>query len=185
MTATAFGAGDHRLTALHLGVADDAGHGHLRDPIGARMPTGGRRPRSLDQPWSPPGYSPSWMRRTCWPPASRRPGSVSIWSAGWYATPIVGRLDDNSDLDFTTDARPDDIERLVTGWADAVWDQGRRFGTIGLCRAARRVEITTHRAEAYSPDSRKPDVVSSPMPSKRTSRGATSRSTAWPCRCRT
>ena len=71
---------------------------------------------------------------------------------------VTGRLDDNSDLDFTTDARPDDIERLVTGWADAVWDQGRRFGTIGLRFGTRRVEITTHRAEAYSPDSRKPAV---------------------------
>ena len=71
---------------------------------------------------------------------------------------VTGRLDDNSDLDFTTDARPDDIERLVTGWADAVWDQGRRFGTIGLRLGTRRVEITTHRAEAYSPDSRKPAV---------------------------
>ncbi|HXA31730.1 MAG TPA: CCA tRNA nucleotidyltransferase, partial [Acidimicrobiales bacterium] len=35
------------------------------------------------------------------------------------------------DLDFTTDARPDDIEALVSGWADAVWTQGKRFGTIG------------------------------------------------------
>ena len=71
---------------------------------------------------------------------------------------VIGRLDDDGDLDFTTDARPDDIERLVTGWADAVWDQGRRFGTIGLRRGTRRVEITTHRAEAYAPDSRKPAV---------------------------
>ena len=72
---------------------------------------------------------------------------------------VLGRLDDNADLDFTTDARPDDIEALVAGWADAMWDQGRRFGTIGLRLGTRRVEITTHRAEAYSPDSRKPDVV--------------------------
>jgi poly(A) polymerase len=71
---------------------------------------------------------------------------------------VIGRLDDDSDLDFTTDARPDDIERLVTGWADAVWDQGRRFGTIGMRLGTRRIEITTHRAEAYSPDSRKPAV---------------------------
>jgi poly(A) polymerase len=62
------------------------------------------------------------------------------------------------DLDFTTDARPDDIESLVADWADAVWLQGKRFGTIGLQRAGRRMEITTHRAEAYHPDSRKPDV---------------------------
>jgi poly(A) polymerase len=63
------------------------------------------------------------------------------------------------DLDFTTDARPDEIEELVTGWADAVWTQGKRFGTIGLRHHNRNMEITSHRAEAYTPDSRKPDVV--------------------------
>jgi poly(A) polymerase len=72
---------------------------------------------------------------------------------------ILGRpLESPADLDFTTDARPDDIEAVVAGWADAVWDQGRRFGTIGLTKDGRRYEVTTHRAEAYSPDSRKPDV---------------------------
>ncbi len=64
-----------------------------------------------------------------------------------------------SDYDLTTDARPDEIERVVRGWADAVWAQGKRFGTIG-CRAGDRTyEITTHRAEAYRPDSRKPEVT--------------------------
>jgi poly(A) polymerase len=72
---------------------------------------------------------------------------------------VLGRLRDDADLDFTTDARPDDIERVASGWADAVWDQGRRFGTIGVRKGHRRIEITTHRAEAYHPDSRKPDVV--------------------------
>jgi poly(A) polymerase len=72
---------------------------------------------------------------------------------------VTGRLGEDSDLDFTTDARPDDIERLVKGWADAVWTQGKRFGTIGIRYGTRRMEITTHRAEAYRPDSRKPDVV--------------------------
>jgi poly(A) polymerase len=62
------------------------------------------------------------------------------------------------DLDFTTDARPDAIEAVVTGWADAVWTQGKRFGTIGCIRNGQRYEITTHRAEAYHPDSRKPVV---------------------------
>ncbi len=72
---------------------------------------------------------------------------------------ILGRPLDTGDLDFTTDARPDEIEAVLTGWADATWDQGRRFGTIGAARGPRRYEITTHRAEAYSPDSRKPEVA--------------------------
>ncbi|HEY4927738.1 MAG TPA: CCA tRNA nucleotidyltransferase [Acidimicrobiales bacterium] len=63
------------------------------------------------------------------------------------------------DLDFTTNARPDDIEAALRGWADAIWTQGKRFGTIACLRGDQKYEITTHRAEAYHPDSRKPDVA--------------------------
>jgi poly(A) polymerase len=64
-----------------------------------------------------------------------------------------------NDVDLTTDARPSETKRLVAEVADAVWDQGERFGTIGCKRGEWVFEITTHRAEAYDPDSRKPDVV--------------------------
>ncbi|HLX78242.1 MAG TPA: CCA tRNA nucleotidyltransferase [Acidimicrobiales bacterium] len=63
-----------------------------------------------------------------------------------------------SDIDLTTDALPDEIEALIGGWAEAVWTQGKRFGTIGALHAGRRFEITTHRAEVYLPESRKPEV---------------------------
>jgi poly(A) polymerase len=63
------------------------------------------------------------------------------------------------DFDATTDARPDEIKAALDGWADAVWTQGERFGTIGAKRGERVYELTTHRAEAYVPDSRKPEVV--------------------------
>ncbi|HWC11761.1 MAG TPA: CCA tRNA nucleotidyltransferase [Acidimicrobiales bacterium] len=72
---------------------------------------------------------------------------------------ILGRPLDSIDLDFTTDARPDETEAVVAGWADAVWTQGKRFGTIGAAKDGREYEITTHRAEAYTPESRKPEVV--------------------------
>ena len=72
------------------------------------------------------------------------------------ATPAA---DVGSDLDFTTDARPDAIEAVLRGWADAVWTQGKRFGTIACLRGDQKYEITTHRAEAYHADSRKPDVA--------------------------
>ena len=62
------------------------------------------------------------------------------------------------DFDFTTDALPEDIKTILSSCCDAVWVQGERFGTIGAKRGDRVYEITTHRAEAYSPDSRKPDV---------------------------
>ncbi len=69
---------------------------------------------------------------------------------------MLGRR--HNDLDFTTSARPDETERLLKGWADAIWDMGRAFGTIGCRRGDWQVEITTYRSEAYDPSSRKPDV---------------------------
>ncbi len=69
---------------------------------------------------------------------------------------LLGRL--QNDLDFTTSARPEVTERLVKGWAEAVWDVGRAFGTIGCRRGPWQVEITTYRSEKYDADSRKPTV---------------------------
>ena len=63
------------------------------------------------------------------------------------------------DFDATTTATPDQIKAIVAPIADALWTQGERFGTIGLKIGNRPYEITTHRAEAYSPDSRKPEVL--------------------------
>ncbi|MCA1943609.1 MAG: CCA tRNA nucleotidyltransferase [Yonghaparkia sp.] len=64
-----------------------------------------------------------------------------------------------NDLDLTTSARPDDIVRIVRPVADAHWDIGRAFGTIGARLGDHTVEITTYRSDAYSPDSRKPEVA--------------------------
>lgn len=64
----------------------------------------------------------------------------------------------HNDLDFTTSARPEQTERLLKGWADAIWDMGRAFGTIGCRKGEWQVEITTYRSETYDPTSRKPDV---------------------------
>lgn len=64
----------------------------------------------------------------------------------------------SGDIDLTTDAHPEVTVDLVRGWADAVWDQGVRFGTVGLKKSDVTFEVTTHRAEAYVPESRKPDV---------------------------
>jgi poly(A) polymerase len=69
---------------------------------------------------------------------------------------MLGRL--HNDLDFTTSARPEVTERLVKGWADAVWDIGRDFGTIGCRRGEYQIEITTYRSEKYDAASRKPAV---------------------------
>lgn len=69
---------------------------------------------------------------------------------------LLGRV--GNDWDLATSARPDDIERIVGGWADAVWTIGREFGTIGCVRHGAQFEITTYRSDEYDPDSRKPQV---------------------------
>jgi poly(A) polymerase len=70
---------------------------------------------------------------------------------------MLGRL--HSDLDFATSARPDRTEKLLKGWADAIWDIGRDFGTIGCRRGDWQIEITTYRSEKYDASSRKPEVA--------------------------
>src|SRR5690625_512446 len=64
-----------------------------------------------------------------------------------------------TDLDFTTDAKPEAIQQVLTGWANTQWDIGAAFGTIGARYGDWTVEITTYRDEKYDPDSRKPEVV--------------------------
>ncbi|MCO7204483.1 CCA tRNA nucleotidyltransferase [Microbacterium sp. CnD16-F] len=63
-----------------------------------------------------------------------------------------------NDLDYTTNARPDDILRIVKPLATATWDIGRAFGTIGAKIRGEQVEITTYRADSYDGATRKPTV---------------------------
>ncbi len=63
------------------------------------------------------------------------------------------------DLDFTTNALPDEILEIVKPIAEAHWDMGRAFGTIGAQIKGEKVEITTYRADAYDGQTRKPDVT--------------------------
>ena len=64
----------------------------------------------------------------------------------------------HSDLDLTTDASPERVLEIVTGWADNVWSVGIAFGTVGLRKGDTHFEITTYRSESYERGSRKPDV---------------------------
>ncbi|MDT7581958.1 MAG: poly(A) polymerase [Pseudonocardiales bacterium] len=66
---------------------------------------------------------------------------------------------EQTDLDFTTDARPPAVLAVLAGWADAVWDTGIAFGTVGARRRGTTVEITTFRADAYDRVSRNPVVA--------------------------
>jgi poly(A) polymerase len=63
-----------------------------------------------------------------------------------------------TDLDLTTDARPEQVQRVVRRWADGLWDTGIEFGTVGVGKGAERLEITTFRADAYDRVTRNPEV---------------------------
>ncbi|MDI9884811.1 CCA tRNA nucleotidyltransferase [Streptomyces sp. HNM0645] len=77
---------------------------------------------------------------------------------------LLGRL--GNDLDFTTDALPEDVLKIVRPWADSVWEVGIAFGTVGCQKDGHvgdgvqrfQIEITTYRSEAYDRTSRKPEV---------------------------
>jgi poly(A) polymerase len=69
---------------------------------------------------------------------------------------VLGRL--SNDLDFATDARPEQLQKLLRSWADALWDTGIEFGTIGAEKSGHRLEITTFRADRYDGVSRNPEV---------------------------
>ncbi len=64
-----------------------------------------------------------------------------------------------ADLDLATSATPDQTLAIIEPAADAVWEIGRDFGTIGARLGAHTVEITTYRSDAYDGESRKPAVV--------------------------
>ncbi|WP_284116711.1 CCA tRNA nucleotidyltransferase [Streptomyces fragilis] len=69
---------------------------------------------------------------------------------------LLGRL--GNDLDFTADARPEDVLKIVRPWAEAVWEVGIAFGTVGCQKDGYQIEVTTYRSEAYDRTSRKPEV---------------------------
>jgi poly(A) polymerase len=69
---------------------------------------------------------------------------------------LLGRL--GNDLDFTTNARPDETKSIIKKDADSIWETGREFGTIAAQFGDVTVEITTYRSEKYEAESRNPEV---------------------------
>ena len=70
---------------------------------------------------------------------------------------VLGRTGDN--LDFASDARPQQVIAILQGWAEARFLVGIRFGTVGARKRGYLLEITTFREEIYAEDSRNPEVT--------------------------
>jgi poly(A) polymerase len=82
-----------------------------------------------------------------------------LWLVGGSVRDLLlDRAGRSPDLDFATDATPEQMKRVARGWAEAVFDLGEAFGTIGMQRDGRRLEITTFRSESYEAGSRNPTV---------------------------
>lgn len=71
---------------------------------------------------------------------------------------LIGRPA-RGELDFATDAKPEEIIRVVHGWADAKRLVGIRFGTVGVRKGPLDLEITTFRQEVYPENDRHPEVT--------------------------
>ena len=86
-------------------------------------------------------------------------GKALYLVGGTVRDALLGRHDADTDLDFATDARPDEIREIVADWAHGMYLAGQAFGTIGAIHDGKIYEITTFRSEVYRADSRKPVVA--------------------------
>lgn len=91
-------------------------------------------------------------------------GHQALLVGGSVRDALLGRTREETEFDFTTDADPETIERLLRGWAHGVVTVGKEFGTVGGRvddgdGSPVLVEITTFRSEVYRGESRKPEVA--------------------------
>ena len=70
---------------------------------------------------------------------------------------LMGRL--GNDLDFTTNAKPEETKIILKNWADNIWETGIEYGTVAGKRGDTTLEVTTYRSESYDPQSRKPEAM--------------------------
>ena len=149
-------------------------------------PDGNRRTRTGGYRWppvtwidGPPGAAPT---RTCGGRPMTSPADLiavpaeadrlgEAFAAAGHELHLVGGTvrdallgrrspdEPDTDLDFATDARPEQVLDLVARVAQATWTTGIEFGTVGARVADRACEITTYRADRYDRVTRKPEVV--------------------------
>ncbi len=81
-----------------------------------------------------------------------------LYLVGGTVRDVLRGAQDPGDLDFATSALPEQTEAVLKGWADHIWLTGARFGTISAVRGDKVIEITTYRADDYTPGSRHPEV---------------------------
>ena len=98
------------------------------------------------------------------PPAAHALGAA--FAAAGHELHLVGgpvrdalRGQPSADLDFATDARPEQILHIAAPLASSTWTTGIAYGTVGAQVRGVPCEITTFRADRYDRVSRNPEVV--------------------------
>src|SRR5438132_12020623 len=82
-----------------------------------------------------------------------------LYMVGGTVRDVLLHREQSNDADLATDARPDEVKRLVAPThPSAVVLVGERFGTVRLHYGSNILELTTFRTERYNPDTRKPEV---------------------------
>jgi poly(A) polymerase len=82
-----------------------------------------------------------------------------LYLVGGAVRDLLMRRPARGELDFSSDAKPEEIIRIVHGWADSKRLVGVRFGTVGVKKGSLELEITTFRQEVYPEDDRHPEVT--------------------------
>jgi poly(A) polymerase len=85
--------------------------------------------------------------------------TAELFLVGGIVRDLLLGAPSGSDLDFATSATPRQTERALKAAGGKVFTIGEKFGTIGAVFDELQVEITTYRAESYTPGSRKPSVA--------------------------
>jgi len=88
-----------------------------------------------------------------------RAGGHQLWLVGGSLRDrLMGRERPDSDLDYATDALPDESEAIARRLHASVTTVGKKYGTIGVHIEGRWREVTTFRGDSYDAGTRWPDV---------------------------
>lgn len=87
-----------------------------------------------------------------------RTAGFELYVVGGAVRDLLLRRESTRELDFATDARPEQTVSVLQGWADSIRLVGVKFGTITARRDGREIEVTTFRTEVYPEDDRHPRV---------------------------
>ncbi|HEX9235710.1 MAG TPA: CCA tRNA nucleotidyltransferase [Actinomycetota bacterium] len=88
----------------------------------------------------------------------RRAG-FQLYLVGGAVRDLLLQRPSHQELDFATDAKPEETLRVLAGWAPYKYLQGIAYGTVGARRDDVVIEITTFRKEIYRLEDRHPEVT--------------------------